>query len=162
MVIVKIVEEYLQILLNWPFLGACLISYFLFTYREEIRTILHKARLNKIGGAEFGQAEKEETALEIASKEPSTGYQNWEFKFYGMVIAVNTFRSLLWLHTIGSSTKMNFFQNMTLHPTTADISVEREAQFSILLGYELIEQKGELYKVTTKGAKLLKYYKFIS
>ena len=160
----EILREYLQIILNWPFLGAVLLFWFVFYYKKEIRTILNRMRLNKIGVAEFGQVEVEEvkSEIQITPTQSIGSSPNWEFMYYGKVIAEITAQSLLWLNNIGSSTKLHLFQNMVMLPSIPDIAVEKEAQFSAMLNYKFIEQDGEVYRVSQKGKEFLRYYRFIA
>ncbi len=152
-----ILKEYFEIILNWPFLGAGLILYFLLAYKEEIRKILPTVK--KIGSTEFGQIQSEKLEISAASSSSST---NWEFKYYGKVLVQQTAISLLWLYNTGSSTEQNFRNNMSYSQATQDIPGEKEAQFSVLLNYNFIEKIGELYKVSPKGVELLKFYGFIT
>ncbi|HTE49202.1 MAG TPA: hypothetical protein VK675_04830 [Candidatus Paceibacterota bacterium] len=159
----EIIRKYLEIILNWPFLGAVLIFWFIIIFKSEVRALL--GRLIRIGGTEFegtGQAEikgmvtKTELSTKKPEKEPS-----WEFRFYEKAVANSTARSLAWLHKTGSSTKPYFYENMTYPPDTSNMSAEKEAQFSTMLNYKFIEPEGELFKVTKKGHDFLKYFKFI-
>ena len=154
--------DYLKIILTWPVLGAGLLLWFAVYYRKEIRRILSEARLKKIGGTEFGQAEVSEITAENVQLETTESNPNWELMFYGKAVAGGTALSLRWLYSIGSATRLNFFQNMTVAPESPDINVEKEAQFSTMLSYKFIEQVGELYKVTPKGEEFLRFYRFIN
>ena len=49
MEIAKIVLSYIQVLLNWPFLGACLIFIFIFIFKKRIDDFLGRIVKGKIG-----------------------------------------------------------------------------------------------------------------
>ena len=53
MEIAKIVLSYMQVLLNWPFLGACLIFIFIFTFKERIEDFLARLVKGKVGAVSF-------------------------------------------------------------------------------------------------------------
>jgi hypothetical protein len=54
MEIAKIVLSYMQVLLNWPFLGACLIFIFIFTFKERIEDFLARLVKGKVGAVSSG------------------------------------------------------------------------------------------------------------
>jgi hypothetical protein len=49
MEIAEIVLSYIQVLLNWPFLGACIIFIFLFKFKERIDDFLGRLVRGKVG-----------------------------------------------------------------------------------------------------------------
>ena len=50
MEIAEIILSYIQVLLNWPFLGACLIFTFILIFKEQIGDFLSRLVSGKIGG----------------------------------------------------------------------------------------------------------------
>jgi len=50
MEIAEIVLSYIQVLLNWPFLGACLIFIFILIFKEQIGDFLSRLVRGKVGG----------------------------------------------------------------------------------------------------------------
>jgi len=50
MEIAEIVLSYIQVLLNWPFLGACLIFTFILIFKEQIGDFLSRLIRGKVGG----------------------------------------------------------------------------------------------------------------
>ena len=45
-----LILSYLKVLLNWPFLGACLIFTFILMFKEQIRDFLSRLVRGKVGG----------------------------------------------------------------------------------------------------------------
>ena len=50
MEIAEIVLSYIQVLLNWPFLGACLIFTFILIFKKQIGDFLSRLVIGKVGG----------------------------------------------------------------------------------------------------------------
>ena len=157
-------KDYLQIILNWPFLGFVLVFCLIQIYKTEIRSLIN--RIKKFGSTEFSsQSYLEETSksiIESSAITPPGVQQNWEMMYYGKAIVLATAQSLLWLNNIGSSTEMNFRNNIVYHPGSIDIETERESQFSTLLNFKFIEYNSEkLIKVSNKGTEFLRFYNLI-
>jgi len=84
MEIAKIVLSYIQVLLNWPFLGACIIFIFILIFKERIDDFLSRLVKGKVGAVSIealpAKQEKpikdikierpKEEAIEYIKKEP--------------------------------------------------------------------------------------------
>ena len=72
MEIAKIVLSYLQVLLNWPFLGACIIFIFIIIFKKRIDDFLSRLVKGKVGGfsVEATKPLKQEKVIKEEIKNP--------------------------------------------------------------------------------------------
>jgi hypothetical protein len=73
MEITKIVLSYLQVLLNWPFLGACIIFIFILIFKERIDDFLGRLVIGKVGAVslEASPAKQEKSINGKKIEEPN-------------------------------------------------------------------------------------------
>ena len=73
MEIAEIILRYLQVLLNWPFLGACIIFIFILIFKERIDDFLGRLVIGKVGAVslEASPAKQEKPISGKKVEEPS-------------------------------------------------------------------------------------------
>jgi len=73
MEIAEIILRYLQVLLNWPFLGACIISIFMILFKKRIDDFLGRLVRGKVGTFSFEASPKnQEKSINIVkAQEPN-------------------------------------------------------------------------------------------
>jgi predicted transcriptional regulator len=89
----------------------------------------------------------------------------FEFAYLKYYLVFNTKQALLWFNNINlkTSTKGNFFFSCLLQIQSLNVQAEKEAIFNALLVNGLICQPDyqQIYKITEKGMRFLKYIGFV-
>ena len=158
----QIITKYLEIILNWPFLGFTLVLILLYFFKDPVYEILKKASLgSKMGFLEI-ESQLDTEALVAAT--PPAGDVNYEFMYLNTFIVHNSKLALTWLYTNGPATEEEFKANIQVHPeTSTDPESEKNAIVHFLRSNHLTEVvNSSTHKITDKGKNYLRYNSFIA
>lgn len=109
----------------------------------------------------------QEREIQLANKDEVIKYlleraELFEFAFLNLNLVYNTKVALMWfyLQLDHSATKENFIALYILPPNISNPEIEKEAIFNALVVNQLIQQNGNMFQVTEKGERFLRYLGF--
>lgn len=109
----------------------------------------------------------QEKETQLANKDEVIKYlleraELFEFAFLNLNLVYNTKVALMWfyLQTGHSASKENFISLYILPPNIPNPEIEKEAIFNALVVNQLIQPNGNIFQVTEKGERFLRYLGF--
>lgn len=181
--IFEIILNYIIAIVSWPAVFLIVSLIFIFKFKESINSFLKNIASIKIGSLKVeGQAQNFKVDIKDQIKELEKGEEIqikdqserikyltkrseiYEFAYISLFLVYNTKLALQWFYfqALNSSTKGNFVAQFSLPNQIANPLAEKEAIFNALLTNELLEQTGDLFKVSKKGIKFLRHIKLIT
>jgi len=171
--ILEIILNYLKVIISWPLVGII----FLCKFYDSIRKFLEGTRLRKFGPAEFEEKQEKvesPTEKESLKRDKETDIEKkdrliqlltqrnefYEFSYLNLFFVLNTKSVLLWFYKRAQATKDLY--NLEFQQQIPDPK-QREIIFNVLIYYKVIETTdgGEVFKISEKGIKFLKFIKSI-
>lgn len=171
-----LILEYARIVLSWPVVIGVIAAFFLISFQQEIRGILHRVASVKLPGFELTTPQVARPEAVVAPNEPSAAPPNlqgltlnegdaarlkswfdserlatklWEFQFLNYFFAMSTQYVLNWLLQYPQDvTRSAYDARWTAYIFSAE---ERNAVIAALAAHGLIESNGNIMRVTEKG-----------